>query len=321
MAEFGNLIKILKAAGEVTRLRLLALLAAGELSVKDLTDILDQSQPRVSRHLKLLSEAGLVTRNAEGAWVFYRLVDAGETGKLLHSFLGQLEDRDEVIAADRSALAKILDANQKQADAYFAKVAQSWDDLRKLHVAESAVETAILRMLGTQKVNRLLDFGTGTGRMLELLKDIYSFGVGIDSSPEMIAVARAKMSAAKISHAQIKLGDISGVEVAEPEANLLILHQVLHYFSDPGRILIEAQRQLVTGGRILVVDFAPHDLEFLREHNAHQRLGLSEKNMAAWATAAGLHLEKFESYANENQADGLVVCLWLFTKTQEGKIS
>ncbi len=317
MAEFTNLVKILKAAGEVTRLRLLALLGAGELSVKDLTDILGQSQPRVSRHLKLLSEAGLVTRHAEGAWVFYRLADRGETRELLAALMAQFDDEDEVIVADRNALAKIQAANQQQADAYFSKVAPSWDDLRKLHVAESAVEAAILRMVGNEKIGRLLDFGTGTGRMLELLKDNYDFGVGIDSSAEMIAVARAKMSAGKISHAQIKLGDILAIEPDEPDADLIILHQVLHFFADPGRILIEAGQKLVTGGRVLVVDFAPHNLEFLREHNAHQRLGISEDIMQAWASVAGLRLEKFESYANDNQADGLVVCLWLFTKNQE----
>lgn len=336
MSHFEKLVDALKAAGEVTRLRLLALLADGELSVKDITDILAQSQPRVSRHLKLLAEAGLVDRNAEGAWVYYRIAASGGRGALVASILKQLPLDDAVLVADHAALEKVKLAHQAKANKYFAKVAQSWDKLRKLHVPESAVETAILKYVGPKRVNNLLDMGTGTGRMLELLSDMYVHGTGIDFSREMIGVARAKLAAAGISHAQIRLGDISEGNVLDAhsghEANdvldashesvdLVILHQVLHYFDDPGHVLFNASSRLGTDGRILVVDFAPHDLEFLRERDAHRRLGLSGDQMKMWAQTCGLKVDHFEQFTNEHSRQatgkGLVVCLWVLSKSKE----
>ena len=313
MAEFDKLVKALRAAGEVTRLRLLALLASGELSVKDFTDILGQSQPRISRHLKLLSQAGLVTRNVEGAWVFYRASDTDPMGSLVRDVLAKCDKNDGVLENDRRALKTVQKLNRARADAYFAQVAQSWDALRKLHVAESAVESAILRVVGGKKIDQLLDLGTGTGRMLELLADRYSHGVGVDSSREMIAFARAKINDAKIAHAQVKLGDILAIEKDEIASDLIVIHQVLHYFADPGSVLVQTARRLKEDGRVLVVDFAPHKLEFLREEHAHQRLGLSKVQMQAWAHSAGLKITAFESHANKSK-DGLVVCLWTLTK-------
>ncbi len=329
MAEFDKLVEALKAAGEVTRLRLLALLADGELSVKDITDILAQSQPRVSRHLKLLAEAGLVVRNAEGAWAYYRIADSGSRGELVASILQQLPKEDAVLVADHHALEKVKLAHQSKANKYFAQVAQSWDKLRKLHVPESAVEAAILKYVGPKRINNLLDMGTGTGRMLELLSDVYVHGTGIDFSREMIGVARAKLAAAGISHAQIRLGDISedeakdgsgALDASDALANLVILHQVLHYFDDPGRVLSNASARLADGGRILVVDFAPHDLEFLRERDAHRRLGLSEQQMQMWGQFCGLKIDHFEQitnqHSNETTDKSLVVCLWVLTKSK-----
>ena len=319
MTEFNKLVEVLKAAGEVTRLRLLALLANGELSVKDLTDILGQSQPRVSRHLKLLAEAGLVVRNAEGAWAYYRVADSGDVGRLVSCILEQLVGNDRELAEDRMALEKVQLAHRLEADKYFSKVARDWDKLRKLHVSETAVEAAIVRHVGEDPVDSLLDLGTGTGRMLELLSGVYRHGTGIDSSREMIGVARAKLAAAGISHAQIRLGDIANPEGDSEPADLIVLHQVLHYFDDPGRIIAQARSCLAESGRILVVDFASHNLEYLREHDAHRRLGLSNEQMAAWAKSCDLEVAHFEQIANEltdgaAQAPDLNVCLWILTE-------
>lgn len=319
MAQFDKLVDALKAAGEVTRLRLLALLADGELSVKDITDILSQSQPRVSRHLKLLAEAGLVVRNAEGAWAYYRVVKSGDRGALVTSILKQLPLDDAILVADHKAMEKVKLSHQAKANKYFAKVALSWDKLRKLHVPEAAVEEAILKYVGTARVNTLLDMGTGTGRMLELLSELYVHGTGIDFSREMIGVARAKLEAAEVTHAQIRLGDISKLEHTDAPADLIILHQVLHYFDDPGRVLSNANSCLADDGRILVVDFAPHDLEFLRERDAHRRLGLSEQQMQMWGQSCGLKIDHFEQFINEHSkitsGKGLVVCLWMLSKS------
>lgn len=310
MAETGDLVGVLRAAGETTRLRLLALLADGEQSVKDLTEILGQSQPRVSRHLKLLADAGIVVRNAEGAWAYYRIAETGVGGELARFMLERLDQDAPDRRSDREKLAKLRSEQQAQAAAYFSKVADSWDLLRSLHVSEEAVEAAILGAIGNRNIGTLVDLGTGTGRMLELLAPRYQRGIGIDSSREMIAVARAKLAAAGVGHAQVRLADIGDLDGAGLAADLIVFHQVLHYFDDPGRLLAMARQALRPFGEILIVDFAPHGLEFLRSHHAHRRLGLSEAQMAGWARAAGLSVADFRSLPPDTAGEGLTVCLW-----------
>ncbi len=318
MADSATLVGALRAAGETTRLRLLALLADGEHSVKDLTEILGQSQPRVSRHLKLLADAGLVERNAEGAWAYYRLAedDAAELGRWL---VGRFDPADPDRQADRERLAATRRAQQDQAAAYFAKVADRWDELRRLHVPEAAVESAILGAVGDRVVDLLVDLGTGTGRMLELLKDHYRRGVGIDASREMLAVARAKLTAAGIANARVRLGEIGDLDAGTGPADIVVIHQVLHYFDDPGRALAEAAQLLKPGGLALVVDFAPHDLEFLRAEHAHRRLGLSDAQMQAWARASGFEVIDRTDFPPRRGDEELTVCLWRLGKKEQSK--
>lgn len=308
---------VLRAAGEGTRLRLLALLSNGEHSVKDLTEILGQSQPRVSRHLKLLADAGLVSRNAEGAWAYYGLAEGGASGDLARWLISRIDPGDPDRARDQSRLDAVRSAQQARAAAYFAKVAHSWDQLRQLHVPEEAVEAAILDAVEGKTVGLLLDLGTGTGRMLELLAAHYKRGIGVDASREMIAVARAKLASASIGHAQVRLGDIADLDASVGQADLIVIHQVLHYFDDPGRALAQARRALKRGGEMLIVDFAPHELEFLRSHHAHRRLGLSDQQMTGWARAAGLRVADLRSFPTANGA-GLTVCLWRLADDPDG---
>ena len=318
MADAATLVGALKAAGESTRLRLLALLAEGEHSVKDLTEILGQSQPRVSRHLKLLADAGLVTRIAEGAWAYYRLAETEPAADLGRWLVARLDPDDPGRARDRVRVEVVRAAQQAQAAAYFAKVATRWDELRQLHVPEEAVEAAILKTLEGRVIDLLLDLGTGTGRMLELLKDHYRRAVGIDASREMIAVARAKLAAANIAHAQVRLGDIADLDSSAGRADLIVIHQVLHYFDDPGRAIAQARRALKPGGEMLIVDFAPHELEFLRVEHAHRRLGLSEAQMNGWARSAGLAVAELTSFPPAT-AEGLTVCLWRLKDEQDSR--
>jgi ArsR family transcriptional regulator len=313
------LVGALRAAGEVTRLRLLALLAEGEHSVKDLTEILGQSQPRVSRHLKLLADAGLVTRNAEGAWAYYRLADEAAAADLGRWLVERLDAGDAERERDRLRLGAVRAAQQAQAAAYFAKVAPSWDELRQLHVPEEAVEAAILETLEGRVVDLLIDLGTGTGRMLELLRGHYRRAVGIDASREMIAVARAKLAAANIGNAQVRLGDIADLDGNLGEADVIVIHQVLHYFDDPGRAIFQAAQALKPGGELLIVDFAPHVMEFLRTEHAHRRLGLSEGQMAGWARAAGLKVADLTRFPPSRDAEGLTVCLWRLAQEQDSR--
>lgn len=310
MAGLGKLVGVLKAAGEDTRLRLLALLADGDHSVKDLTEILDQSQPRVSRHLKLLADAGLVQRHAEGAWAYYRLAPEGQGAELARWLTARVDPHDPARRRDKARQAEARAAQQALAADYFAQVADSWDLLKTLHVPEAAVEAAVLAELGGRSVDLLVDLGTGTGRMLEVLAPAYKRGVGVDSSREMLAVARSRLVAAGISHAQVRLGDIAALDPAIGPADVIVIHQVLHYFDDPGRMLAQARRLLKSGGEILIVDFAPHELEFLRTEHAHRRLGLSQEQMKDWAALAGLDVLAMREFPSDTKDRGLTVCLW-----------
>tara|TARA_R110002124_G_scaffold36451_15_gene117475 strand:- start:31048 stop:31998 length:951 start_codon:yes stop_codon:yes gene_type:complete len=310
LAELTQLVSVLKAAGEGTRVRLLALLADGDHSVKDLTEILEQSQPRVSRHLKLLADAGLVRRNAEGAWAYYGLAQQGDGADLARWLIARLDDDDADRRRDLERQSAVRASQQALANQYFDTVASSWDLLKTLQVPEEAVEAAVVAALGGRLVETLVDLGTGTGRMLEVLAGSYRRGIGLDSSREMLAVARARLAGAGIGHAQVRLGDIADLDGSVGPADVIVIHQVLHYFDDPGRMLAQARRLLKPGGDMLIVDFAPHALEFLRSEHAHRRLGLSQEHMRDWAAAADLAVQAVEEFPNQNTERGLTVCLW-----------
>ncbi len=307
--EVEPMIASLKAAGETTRLRVLALLRESELSVKDLTAILGQSQPRISRHLKLLADAGLIDRYPEGAWVFYRLTDTGAGARLARDLLALVDPADPRLARDRDRLAGIKREHAEAARRYFAENAGDWDTIRALHVAEDRVEAAIRKAVGDNPFDSLLDLGTGTGRMLELLAPLYSRAVGIDASPNMLAVARANLDRAGVLNAQVRLGDIYNLPLPRGSFDLVTIHQVLHYLDDPERALAEAARVLRPGGRLLIVDFAPHDLEFLRENHAHRRLGFAEDHVRQWIEARELALDRVVDLPG--QKNKLKVTLWL----------
>jgi ArsR family transcriptional regulator len=310
---FDDLVVVLRSAGEPTRLRLLALLAGGEATVKDLVEVLAQSQPRVSRHLKLMTEAGLIQRLPEGAWAYYRLAEEGPGAETARAILARLDTDDPVVAADRGRLAAIKSAHAAEALAYFARNAARWDRLRSLHVAEGAVEAAIRSAVGSRPVQAMLDIGTGTGRMLQLLQDLYVRGVGIDASHDMLSVARANLAAAGIDHAHVRQGDVTALPVPAGSFDLVVVHQVLHYLDDPARAIREAAKAVAPGGRLLVVDFAPHQLEFLRVEHAHRRLGFSHDQMAGWIEAAGLGRPEARDLPPPagREGDGLTVTVWV----------
>ncbi len=305
------LLAALRAAGEETRLRILALLRDGELTVKDLTAILGQSQPRISRHVKLLAEAGLVRRHPEGTWVYYRLSDEPAYRRLLGA-LAEGIDRDEAtLARDRERLAAVRREESEAAERYFADNARDWDELRSLHVAEQSVEAALLAAAGGRPVDAMLDLGTGTGRMLELFAPLYQRAVGIDASPDMLAVARANLDRAGLRAAQVRRGDIYHLALPRDSFDLVTLHQVLHYVEDPARAVAEAVRVLRPGGRMLIADFAPHALEFLRDRHAHRRLGFDHATVRRWLEEAGVTVEEIVDLPPEGGGDRLTVTLWV----------
>ena len=314
---FDALNTALKAAGEETRLRVLALLGEAELTVSDLTDILRQSQPRISRHLKLLVEAGLVERFREGTWAFFRLAEHGGGADVARALIERLNPGDQTIARDRERLSSVRQARAAAAQAYFRAHAAEWDRIRKLHVADEAVEDAIRAALSDKPFRSLLDLGTGTGRMLEMFGPDIERGLGLDLSLDMLLLARDRLERAGLRNCSVRQGDIYDLPLANDSFDVVIVHQVLHFLDDGARAIREAARVLRPGGRLLVVDFAPHEQEFLREQFAHRRLGFAPDTVMQWITASGLDPVMHKSLAPEPGSEGkIAVSLWLARDTR-----
>ncbi len=302
----------LSAAGEETRLRILALIGETELTVSELVAILGQSQPRVSRHLKLLAEAGLAERHREGAWAFFRAAQAGPGADVVRAILARLDPRDPRLSADRGRLEEIRRVRAEQAARYFATHARSWDRVRSMHAPEAQVEAAISDMVGERPIRQMLDIGAGTGRMLELIARRAQAAIGVDLSPAMLAVARANLDRAGVRNAQLRQGDIYALPVERGSCDLVIVHQVLHYLDDPARAVREAARALAPSGRLMLVDFAPHGEEHLREAHAHRRLGFSTEEIARILEEADLDLVSTRHLApGGTEAGKLTVSIWL----------
>lgn len=305
----------LRAAAEPSRLRLLVLCARAELTVSDLTQILGQSQPRVSRHLKVLCEAGLLDRSREGTWAFYRLAQRGPGADLARTLVGLISVEGGagkgVAARDLERLEEVKRARAAAAAEYFRANAARWDQIRSLHADETEVERVLLRLLPKGEIADLLDVGTGTGRVLEVLADRIETGVGIDLSREMLAVARARLERAERHNCSLRHGDMYQLPWEADSFDAVTIHQVLHFADDPARSIGEAARVLRPGGRMVVVDFAPHDLTRLRDEHAHLRLGFSDDEVAEWLREAGLEPGQIIHLPGGS----LTVTVWLGVRT------
>lgn len=305
-------IAALNAAGEETRLRLLALLAQCELTVSEVVSILGQSQPRVSRHLKLLVDAGLVERRREGAWAFFRLAQTTGLGSLARDIVAWLDLTDRILAEDSARLTQVRHARAENAARYFTAHAEEWDNIRSLHAPETLVEAAMRDAIGQKKLGCFVDLGTGAGRMLEIFSPLAERAIGVDLSSAMLAVARGRLEETGLDNVQLRQGDLYALPIQRNSVDLAIMHQVLHYLDDPARALKEAARILAPGGRLLVVDFAPHQEEVLRDKHAHRRLGFSENEITRALTLAGLDTMLHRELAPDGREGAkLTVSLWL----------
>ncbi|EAS51545.1 transcriptional regulator, ArsR family [Aurantimonas manganoxydans SI85-9A1] len=309
---FGRLVDALKAVAEPTRLRLVLLLARSDLTVSDLTAILGQSQPRISRHLKLLVESGVLTRYQEGAWAYFRLSEEASVSGLVHAVLNWADEADPVVERDSERLDAVRVERARRAADYFARNAGSWDTIRALHASDAEVEQALLAALGNKRIGTLLDVGTGTGRMLEVLAPRCERAVGIDASREMLAIARAKLDSAGIGNAVVRQGEAYHLPVERQAYDLVTIHQVLHYLEDPQAAVAEAARAVAPGGRLAIIDFAPHELEFLRAEHAHLRLGFSDDTLAGYLDDAGLELVSLDHLVSSGDETGeltVTICI------------
>jgi len=295
-----------QALADPTRLRIVTLLRLMELSVGELAQVLGQSQPRVSRHLKILADAGVLERRKEGSWVFLTLADPERVEPMFELVDAWADPATEALfASDSARIESIRTERAEAANRYFAGHAEVWDQIRSLHVAESEVERAIDDALGLRPLGRLVDVGTGTGRMIELFGPRSTQAIGIDRSSDMLRVARVKLEAAGIP-SSLRQGDMYALPLADQSADTIVIHQVLHYAHSPATAIAEAARVLADGGTLLIVDFAAHEREELRERDAHIRLGFDDDVMAGWFASAGLEVDQVQHL----EGGELTVTLW-----------
>lgn len=304
-----SILDIFGALADPTRLRIIYLLHSMELSVGEIAQVVGQSQPRVSRHIRILVEAGLIERRKEGSWVFLRLGQSGRIAPLMDFLdVAELSDSEALwIKADLARLAAVRMDRAQAAERYFAEHADEWDAIRSLHAPETDVEAAMRAMLKGEKIGRLLDIGTGTGRMIQLFGDAADQVVAIDRSPEMLRFARAKLPEKGSEKYELLLGDFYALPLPEGAIDTIILHQVLHYAQQPELVIDEAARVIDGGGRLLIADFGPHEREELRVNNAHARLGFSDDQIVRWLMQSGFDLEQERTFAGGE----LTVKLWL----------
>lgn len=312
---------IFRALADDSRLRIMLLLSLMELSVGELAAVLGQSQPRVSRHVRILVEAGLAERHKEGSWVFLRPAlarAADEPSRLLDALLRQPSLIGPTLARqhgrDSQRLAEIRAQRESRAAAFFATHADQWDAIRSLHVPEADIEATLSQLLAPQAIGRLLDIGTGTGRVAELFAPSSNHCTALDRSPEMLRLARARLQHLPPERLTLVQGDFYALPFDDAVFDTIILHQVLHFAQSPQAVIAEASRVAGPGGRLVVVDFAPHQMEELRERDAHARLGFSDEQIASYCDQADLKLDRTETL----KGGTLTVKIWLARRAGAG---
>ena len=313
-----ELLEGLKAVAEPTRLRIVVALESCELTVSEICEVLGQTQPRVSRHLRLLTDAGLLHRHAEGTSAYFGLRSHPENKDLLTAIAPLIDRSSPVFGRDQVRLEAVRSGRADRAADYFAQVADEWDQLRELHVPTTEVEAAMLSAVKPEHVDTLLDIGTGTGRILELFADRIHQGTGVDNSRQMLSVARARLDEDQLSHCSVRYQDIFNLDVADGSQDVVTLHHVLHFLSDPASAVAVAERVLAPGGTLLVVDFAEHGVEALRTNHAHSHLGFAEAEVSTWFKSLGLVTSTPRHFLSPDQSrvDALTVTLWVATKPE-----
>lgn len=310
------LLTALKAAGEPTRLRILAALAKTELTVSELCQVLGQSQPRVSRHLRLLCEADLLDRNAQGTSAYYRPVRSGLGRELFDAVLELVDPTDASLRRDTDRLDAIRADRAEKAASYFESVASDWAQMRDLHVADTDVEQAMLEATEGIAIGDLLDVGTGTGRVLEIFADRIDHGVGVDLSRQMLDLARSQLDAQGHQHCEVRYADIYDLPIDRGSMDVGVLHHVLHFLDDPATAVDEVARTLRPHGRLVIVDFASHDYEAMRADYAHHWLGFDDDVVAGWCEDAGLIdvTVRHMVHKTDTEQEALTVTIWTATQ-------
>jgi len=301
---------VLKTLGHPERLRILVLLARGELTVSEIVQILNLSQPRVTQYIKSLETAGIIERLKEGSWVFSRIRRGNAAiSALVATTLATLPSDDPILEADLRRLEDVRVERSIAAEAFFASVANDSGTLGDEYIPKANIETMLRKMAGKGPFDYMVDLGTGTGRMLEVFADRVTRGSGIDNNIHMLKVARHKLAESNYSHIRVRQGDLISTPLENEVADLVTLHQVLHYLDDPQSAILEAARLLSSDGIVLIADFETHSQDEFRSENAHRRLGFEDKDIENWLSVAGLSLSRVETITTQSSRPN--VKIWL----------
>lgn len=300
------MLDLLKALADPCRLRLVAVLLRAEFTVQELTQILDMGQSRISRHLKILSEAGVLSVKRQGTWSYYRVgEDSAFFCAIRPAFereLEQLPQRRE----DLAAVALALEARRRRSLEFFDQHARTWDVLSRTLLPVPQYQERLLSLVPT--VDTLLEIGVGTGALLPDLSRRAAKVIGVDHSPAMLDEARRRLDHAGNSAAELRLGEMTHLPLADGGAGCVVANMVLHHAADPQAVLAEITRVLKPGGILVLADLARHEREWAREQLADQWLGFEEEELRGWLQGAGLGSIVIERVAAENgQEDVLLV--------------
>ena len=314
-----NYATLLKTLGHVDRLRIVALLSRAELTVTELVQILELSQPRVTQYIKSLEDIDVIERLREGSWVFSRLKRTNRpASRIVSAALQALPEDDAVLASDTQKLNEIKRSRSEVVEAFFASVAKNQGQLGNEYLPQARIEQALLEVCAGNNFELMIDMGTGTGRMLEVFSPIIKSGIGLDANPAMLKVARHRLASDDYNHVTVQQCNLNETPFRDGSADLITLHQVLHYLDDPQDAIDEASRLLKAKGVLFIVDFETHENERFRVDYEHRRLGFSENDMAEYARVSNMSIERVKEFENEANPN---IIIWQARKNKKPAVA
>tara|TARA_Y100000590_G_scaffold470770_1_gene669895 strand:- start:22065 stop:23030 length:966 start_codon:yes stop_codon:yes gene_type:complete len=311
--------KIFSALADETRLRIVNILSNCELNVQDLVSVLSQSQPRVSRHLKILDEANLIERIKEGNWVFCKLISSEGIRPIIDYVSKTKKNNSDIYTRDQKKLSLLIKNRAREANYYFNRIESEDASIGEYNISDNIIDQKIISIIEKNiklPLSDIIDLGTGSGKILSLLSGSYLHGIGIDNNPNMLKMARSRFKQQGIQNCDLTFGDITDLSLKENNADLVVLHQVMHYFDDPNILISQAARLLMRDKYILVVDFDSHSNESLRKRFSHRRLGFSDEQIINIFEKYNCILIDKDSGASNRlkNVEGLVCKIWLGKK-------
>ncbi len=279
------MLETFKALSDPCRLRLTAVLLAGEFTVQELTSIMEMGQSRISRHLKILAEAGVLSVKRQGTWSYYKVGETGSFFRLIrHAFEQELEKLPQR-SQDLGAVAVVLEERRRRSQEFFDQHARQWDDLARTLLPVPEYRRQLLELV-PQEVS-VLEIGVGTGGLLLELASRASKVIGVDHSPAMLEEARRRLTSAGSSRIELRLGEMTHLPLPDASVGCVVANMVLHHAADPAAVLAEIGRVLIPGGIFVLADLARHERETAREQLADQWLGFDEDELSGWLRMTG----------------------------------